>query len=74
MQECLAPDFQQHHLPLPPLPTTVEAIQFRLQVENLGRPKNVQRPLAEAEQLVQLKTEIIEAMDKLDPLLDQKSK
>ncbi|WOL04437.1 hypothetical protein Cni_G13158 [Canna indica] len=58
----------QPQLPPSPfrLPTTLEEIRNRLVLENMRFPQNLQRPLAEAEQLAQLKSQIIETMATLD--------
>lgn len=67
LEELHSPAYQPQLPPSPfRLPTTLEEIRNRLVLENMRFPQNLQRPLAEAEQLVQLKSQIIETMATLD--------
>lgn len=59
LEELLASE-EDLQLPLPPLPTALDNIRERIWLENQNLPAKVQRPLAGAEQLLQLKGKIVE--------------
>jgi len=63
LEKYLSPDFRLD-FPLPETP--IQKVESRIILENLDLQKNIQRPLAEAQQLVRLKAKIFDSMRNLD--------